>query len=70
MIVSISVLIGSAIAYWLIQDWLEGYAYRIDFEWWFIPMAIGVIFTIAYVTVSLQALKAAQINPVETLKSE
>jgi hypothetical protein len=70
MIVSISVLIGSAIAYWLIQDWLEGYAYRIDFEWWFIPMAAGVIFAIAYITVSLQAWKAAQINPVGTLKSE
>lgn len=70
MIVSISVLIGSAIAYWLIQDWLDGYAYRIDFEWWFIPMAIGVIFTITYLTVSLQAWKAAQVNPSTTLKSE
>ncbi|PSL07704.1 ABC transporter permease [Cecembia rubra] len=70
LIVSISVSIGSAIAYWLIQDWLNGYAYRIDFEWWFIPLAAGVIFSIAYLTVSLQAYKASMINPVSTLKSE
>jgi putative ABC transport system permease protein len=70
LIVSISILLGSGIAYWLMQDWLSGYAYRIDFEWWFIPMAAAVIMGIAYLTVSLQALKAAQVNPARTLKSE
>lgn len=70
LIVSISILLGSAIAYWLMQDWLGGYAYRIDFEWWFIPLAAAVIMGIAYMTVSLQALKAAQVNPAKTLKSE
>ncbi|WP_291782084.1 ABC transporter permease [Cecembia sp.] len=70
LIVSISVLIGSAIAYWLIQDWLNGYAYRIDFEWWFIPLAAGSIFFIAFLTVSFQALKATAINTVQSLKSD
>ncbi|MBW3468023.1 ABC transporter permease [Arthrospiribacter ruber] len=69
-VVALSILIGSGIAYWLMQDWLNDYAYSIDFEWWFIPLAASVILTIAYLTVSLQALKAAQINPVSTLKSE
>ncbi|MCH7399779.1 ABC transporter permease [Belliella sp. DSM 107340] len=70
MIVSISILFGSGIAYWLMQDWLEAYAYRVDFEWWFIPLAAVGILVIAFLTVSLQALKAAQINPVRSLKSE
>ncbi|MCS4435296.1 ABC transporter permease [Aquiflexum gelatinilyticum] len=70
MIVAVSILIGSAVGYWLMQDWLSGYAYKIDFEWWFIPMAAGVILSIAYLTVTMQALKAAQINPANTLKSE
>lgn len=70
IIVGISILVGSGIAYWLMQDWLSGYAYKIDFEWWFIPLAAGTILGIAYLTVSLQALKAAQINPAMTLKSE
>jgi ABC-type antimicrobial peptide transport system permease subunit len=69
-IVSISILLGSGLAYWAMQEWLSGYAYRIEFEWWFIPMAAGVILSIAYLTVTLQALKAAQINPASTLKSE
>lgn len=69
-IVSVSILLGSGISYYLIQDWLEGYAYRIDFEWWFILLAALGILSIAYLTVSLQALKAAQINPAYTLKSE
>lgn len=70
LIVSLSLLVGSALAYWFLQDWLDGYAYRIDFEWWFIPLAAGVILSIAYLTVTLQALKAAQVNPSSTLKSE
>jgi ABC-type antimicrobial peptide transport system permease subunit len=70
LIVSISILVGSGIAYWLMQDWLRGYAYRIDFEWWFIPFASVVIMGIAYLTVTVQALRAAQVNPASTLKSE
>jgi putative ABC transport system permease protein len=69
-IVSISILLGSGLAYWAMNEWLSGYAYRIDFEWWFIPLAASVILSIAYLTVSLQALKAASINPSSTLKSE
>ncbi len=70
MIVTVSIVIGSGVGYWLMQGWLEGFAYRIEFEWWFIPLAAAVILTIAYFTVTLQALKAAQINPASTLKSE
>ncbi|TVP51445.1 MAG: ABC transporter permease [Mongoliibacter sp.] len=69
-IVGISILIGSGIAYWLMQDWLSGYAYRIDFEWWFIVLAASIILFIAYMTVTLQALKASRVNPVYSLKSE
>jgi ABC-type antimicrobial peptide transport system permease subunit len=69
-IVAVAIVIGSGVGYWLMQDWLSGYAYKIDFEWWFIPLAAGVILSIAYLTVTMQALKAAQVNPASTLKSE
>ncbi|WP_194776873.1 ABC transporter permease [Pararhodonellum marinum] len=69
-IVALSILVGSGLAYWFMQDWLAGYAFRIEFEWWFIPVAATIILSIAYLTVTLQALKAAQINPATTLKSE
>jgi putative ABC transport system permease protein len=70
IIVTSAIVIGSAAAYWLMQEWLAGYAYKISFAWWFIPLAAGIILLIAYLTVTLQALKAAQINPANTLKSE
>ncbi|WP_332910317.1 ABC transporter permease [Algoriphagus boritolerans] len=58
-IVSISIVIGSGLGYWFMSDWLEGYAYRIDFEWWFIPLAAIVILGIALLTVTTQSIKAA-----------
>ncbi|MFC3415379.1 ABC transporter permease [Algoriphagus hitonicola] len=69
-IVMLSIFIGSAMAFWLMRDWLEGYAYRIDFEWWFIPLAAAVILGIALLTVGIQSLKAARSNPVHAIKSE
>jgi putative ABC transport system permease protein len=70
VIVLISIAVGSGLAYWFMQGWLDGYAYRIAFEWWFIPMAALVILTIAYLTVTLQSLRAASVNPVNSLKTE
>ncbi|WP_297335244.1 ABC transporter permease [Algoriphagus sp.] len=69
-IVVLSIIIGSALAFWLMQDWLKGYAYRIEFEWWFIPFAAGVILGIALLTVGIQSFRAARSNPVHAIKSE
>ncbi|MEB2778564.1 FtsX-like permease family protein [Algoriphagus sp. D3-2-R+10] len=70
LIVALSIAIGSGVAFWLMQDWLEGYQYKISFEWWFIPLAAATILGIALVTVTLQSLKAANSNPVKAIKSE
>jgi hypothetical protein len=69
-IVSLSIVIGCGLGYWFMSDWLEGYAYRIDFEWWFIPFAAGVILGVALLTVTAQSLKAARSNPVHAIKTE
>ncbi|MBN3518569.1 ABC transporter permease [Algoriphagus lutimaris] len=70
LIVSLSILIGSGIAFWLMQDWLNGYQYKINFEWWFIPLAAITIMGVALITVTFQSLKAAHSNPVKAIKSE
>ncbi|GMQ29719.1 ABC transporter permease [Algoriphagus confluentis] len=70
LVVMVSILIGSALAYWFMKDWLEGYAYRIDFEWWFIPLAGALILGIALITVSLQSIRAVRSNPVQAIKTE
>jgi putative ABC transport system permease protein len=70
LIVVTSIIIGSGLSYWFMQDWLSNFAYKIDFAWWFIPLAAVAILFIAYMTVTLQAYKSTQINPASTLKSE
>ena len=70
LVVMVSILIGSALAYWFMKDWLEGYAYRISFEWWFIPFAALLILGIALITVSLQSIRAVRSNPVQAIKTE
>ncbi|GAB2490219.1 ABC transporter permease [Algoriphagus taiwanensis] len=70
LIVSLSIIIGSGVAFWVMEDWLSGYQYRISFEWWFIPLAAGAIMGIAFLTVTLQSLKAAHSNPVQAIKTE
>jgi putative ABC transport system permease protein len=68
------VLVGTVIAipigYYAMNKWLEGFAYRISFQWWMFAIAVVVAVTIALLTVGLQALKAAVANPVKSLRTE
>ncbi|HVY74532.1 MAG TPA: ABC transporter permease [Puia sp.] len=68
------VLIASGIAFpiawWAMHKWLQSFAYRIDIGWWvFLVAAFGAL-AIALLTVSLQAIRAAMANPVNSLHSE
>lgn len=63
-------LIASPLAFWLMNDWLQGYEYRIHIELWVFIVAAIVAIIIALVTVSTQAIKAAVANPVKSLRSE
>ncbi|CAN5587205.1 ABC transporter permease [soil metagenome] len=68
------VLIGTLIAvpagYYIMHKWLQGFAYRIDINWWQFAIASLIAVAIAFVTVSYQAVKAAVANPVKSLKAE
>ncbi|MHA4812134.1 ABC transporter permease [Flavitalea flava] len=70
VLVGISCVIASALAFYFLRHWLDGYYYRIDLGVGvFVGSAVGAI-CIAVVTVSFQALKAALMNPVESLRGE
>jgi putative ABC transport system permease protein len=69
-LVLLSCLIATPIAYYYLNNWLKGYDYRIDISWWvFVIATIGALM-ITLLTVSFQAIKAALMNPVKSLKSE
>ncbi len=70
MLVLISNLIAVPIAYFLMIKWLQEFAYKINMTWWIFLSAGGVVIIIALATVSIQAIKAATANPVESLRYE
>jgi putative ABC transport system permease protein len=55
---------------YVMNNWLKGFEYRITIQWWmFVVAAVGAI-AIALLTISFQAIKAAMMNPVKSLKLE
>lgn len=69
-LVLIASLIGFPVAWWAMNKWLQSFAYRINISWWVFIIAGVTTITIAVVTVSLQAIKAAIANPVKSLRTE
>ena len=69
-LVAIAAIITFPIAWYFLTGWLEKYAYRIEIQWWYFVVTAIAALMIALVTVSFQAIKAALLNPVKTLKSE
>ena len=69
-LVLVSVIIATPIAWWLMNQWLQDYAYRVEIKWWIFIIAALAAGVIALITVSYQAIKAAIANPVESLRSE
>jgi ABC-type antimicrobial peptide transport system permease subunit len=69
-LVLLSCLVATPIAYYYLNDWLKGYDYRIEISWWvFVAAAVGAVI-ITLLTVSSQAIRAALMNPVKSLKAE
>jgi putative ABC transport system permease protein len=69
-LVFFSIIVASPVAYFLMNKWLQEFAYRISINWW-IFFAAGIIaLLIALFTVSFQAIKAAIANPVKSLRTE
>jgi predicted permease len=69
-LVCIAAVIASGIAGYAMHKWLENFAYHIGIPWWVFPMAAVTALLLALLTVATQALKAATVNPVRSLKSE
>jgi putative ABC transport system permease protein len=63
-------LLAAPLAWWLLEKWLTQYTYRIDIEWWIMAVAGGLALVLAVVVVSVQAVKAAVANPVNSLRNE
>jgi putative ABC transport system permease protein len=70
ILVVIALLIALPISWYAMGAWLQGFAFRTPMHWWMFGLAGAVIILIAMATVSFQAIKAALINPIKSLRSE
>jgi len=69
-LVFIAFIIASPIAWFIMNRWLQDFAYRINISWWVFAIAAFLAILITIVTVSFQAVKAAIANPVKSLRTE
>jgi ABC-type antimicrobial peptide transport system permease subunit len=69
-LVLIAFIIAIPISFWAMKKWLEDFAYRVDIGPWVFIWAGIVALTIAFISVSSQAVKAAIANPVNSLRNE
>jgi putative ABC transport system permease protein len=66
----VAILIASPFAMWCMTQWLQSFAFRVALDWT-VPLIAGTAaLSIALLTVSWQAIKAALINPVQLLRNE
>jgi putative ABC transport system permease protein len=63
-------LVAAPLSWFFVNGWLRGFAYRIGSYWWIFVLAGIMALVIALATVSFQAIKAALVNPVRSLRSE
>lgn len=69
VLVGVSCLLAVPIAYWGLNNWLENYSYRAEISWWFLAVACLAAVGLTLVTVSFQAIRAARLNPVKSIRS-
>lgn len=69
-LVAIACLIAFPISWWVMNNWLHDFSYRIPINGWVFLVAGLLAVTIALITISFQAIKAAIRNPVKSLRTE
>lgn len=70
VLVGLSTVIAAPLAGWGAHQWLQNFAYRASMPWWLFVLAGAAATAIALLTVSLQTIRAAMADPVESLKTE
>lgn len=67
-LVGVAVCVALPLGYLITRKWLDGFAYRIELQWWYFALAGVLALVTAWLTVGSQAVKASRVNPVQHLK--
>lgn len=68
--ITLAFVISVPVTRFAMQKWLAGFAYRTTLSWWVFALTVLVVLVLSVISISLQSWKAANTNPVESLKSE
>ncbi len=69
-LVVISTLMSTPVAWYIMDNWLQGFEYRTQIQWWIFPLAAILALAVAVFAVGIHATKSALQNPVDSLRSE
>lgn len=70
LLVAISLLIATPLAYYFMNNWIQKFTYRTSLSWWIFVAAGGGALLITLITISFQSIRAAIANPVKSLRTE
>lgn len=69
-LVGIAIVLAAPIAWYVVNQWLQNFEYKLDPAWWVVALAGLLAVLVAFLTVGFQSMKAALTNPVKSLRSE
>ena len=70
LMVLIAELLSVPLAFYFMGKWLNNFPYRVDIAWWVFVIAFLIATLVVLLTVSIHAIKASRINPVDALRYE
>ena len=70
LLVIVAFALATCVAYYFLDNWLQKYSYRTELSWWIFALSGVSALLITLLTISFQAIKAALMNPVKSLRSE
>ncbi len=70
LLVFIAMFIAIPIAWYYSHQWLQNFEYRMEISWWIFALTGGIAMVIALLTVSIQGMRTALLNPVDSLRNE
>lgn len=70
LLLGIAIVVATPLAWWVMDTWLQDFAYRIKLDWLIFALPSLVVIAIALFTVSIHTLRAARVNPAKSLRYE
>jgi putative ABC transport system permease protein len=67
---AVAIVISVPIAWWTMHTWLQSFAYRTSISWWIFAIAAAIALILAWITISVQAIRAAISNPIKSLRMD